>query len=379
MKSLLLENFRCYQRAEFSFPAGLSVVLGPNACGKTSLLEAVYVLAATTSPRAGSDRSLVRWGEAGAGVTGVFERDRGELSIRLTLPGAATAEPDQAGPAAKSVELDGRPLGSLRDGVGRAQAVFFWVGELEIVKGSPSARRRFMNAALGQLSRRYLDDLARYRRALRQRNRLLRMLAEGAGDGSRLGPWTQALVEAGAAICADRTAYLGGLAEEASALHERLSGAGGPLEVSYRPSVGVEGDEEAVAAAFHRRLEERHADELRQATTLVGPHRDEVSLRVAGADVRKFGSQGQQRTVALALKLAQARVARRRSDTGPILLFDDCLSELDVERGCALLELSGDYEQMIVTSASCPEALDGRLADAHVVELGRGQPAHRGA
>jgi DNA replication and repair protein RecF len=371
LKSLLLQNFRCYERVEFSFAPGLSVVLGPNACGKTSLLEAVYLLAATTSPRAAGDRSLVRWGEAQARVTGLFERDGGELSLRLTLPGAAAGEAHQASPAAKSMELDGRPLGSLRDGVGRAQAVLFWVGELEIVKGSPSARRRFMNAALGQLSRRYLDDLARYRRALRQRNRLLRMLAEGAGDGSRLAPWTQALVEAGAAICADRAAYLGGLAEEAVPLHQRLSGGAGRLEVSYRPSVGVEGDEETVAEAFHRRLEQRHADELRQATTLVGPHRDEVALKVAGVDLRKFGSQGQQRTAALALKLAQARVARRRSDTGPILLFDDCLSELDVDRGCALLDLSGDYEQMIVTSASCPEALRGRLADAHVVELGR--------
>ena len=370
LKSLLLENFRCYERGEFAFPPGLSVVLGPNASGKTSLLEAVYLLATTTSPRAANLRNLVRRDQPYARITGLFDRGGRELSIRVTLPGTGAA-PAQAADAvaAKTVEVDGRPVGTLREAVGRAQAVFFWVGELEVVQGGPLARRRFLNAALGQLSRRYLDDLARYRRALRQRNRLLRELAEGGGDGARLAPWTGALVEAGAAICADRAAYVASLAEQAGPLHARLAAGAESLEVAYRPSVGLDGDEEAVAQAFHERLAERHAQELRQAATVVGPHRDDVALSIGGVDLRRFGSQGQQRTAALALKLAQAQVARRRVETGPILLLDDCLSELDVDRARALLELSGDHEQMIVTSASCPEPLSARLENAHLIEL----------
>lgn len=371
LKSLRLDNFRCYDRAEFSFPPGLSVVLGPNASGKTSILEAIYLLATTTSPRSAAVPRLVRWKQPSARVTGVFDRDGRELTIRITLRDTRAGDAD-APPAggAKTVEVDGRALGNSREVVGRVQAVFFWVGELEVIKGPPSARRRFLNTALGQLSHRYLDDLARYRRALRQRNRLLKAIAEGGGDGAKLAPWTQTLVEAGAAICVDRGEYVSALAQEAAPLHDHLGAGAEGLEVTYRAAVGLDSDEEGVAQAFYEKLEGRHAEEIRRATTLVGPHRDDVAVRLAGVDLRRFGSQGEQRTAALALKLAEAAVARQRGETEPILLLDDCLSELDPERGRALLRLEDDYEQMIVTSASCPEPLRERCGDANVIGLG---------
>ncbi|MEA3402126.1 MAG: DNA replication/repair protein RecF [Armatimonadota bacterium] len=364
LKSLTLENFRCYERARVELPAGLVVALGPNASGKTTLLEAVYLLATTTTPRSGRARAMIRHGESRGRVTGVFVRQGRELSVRITL-----GDPSGERSGAKTVEVDGREVASSREAIGRVQAVLFWVGSLEVVKGSPSNRRRFMNTAIGQMSARYLDDLARYRRALRQRNELLKRIAARGGDGRTLAPWTHALVEAGAPIVEDRGDFVRSLAAEAGPLHGRLGAGAEELAVRYDPSVPapLEG---AVADEFYRRLEETHRRELERGSTQVGPHRDEVVLEVDGVDVRRFGSQGQQRTAALALTLAQAQVAVARTEIEPILLLDDCLSELDAERGTAMLDLSADREQMIVTSACCPEHLAARLADAHVIDAG---------
>ena len=366
LRHLLVENFRRFERAEFELPPGLTVVLGPNASGKTTLLEALYLLATTTSPRTGKWRQLIRHGQSWARVTGVFERAEGTTTVRVLLGEAAGSG------AHKAIEVDGRRLGGPREAVGRVQVVLFWVGELEVVKGAPAERRRFLNAALGQISSRYLDDLARYRRALRQRNEVLRALAHGRSGGEQLAPWTQSLVQSGTAITLDRAGYVGELAQAAARLHRRLGFDTEELTVTYRPSVAIGGasDEQDVTDAFYQRLEERGAEERSRGVTLVGPHRDDLGMAVAGTDLRRFGSQGQQRTAALALTLAQAEVARSRADTDPILLMDDCLSELDEKRSGALLDLAGDHEQMIVTSACCPEALADRLAQAHVIRTG---------
>jgi len=367
LRHLVLENFRRFERAEFELPPGLTVVLGPNASGKTTLLEALYLLATTTSPRTGNWRQLLRRGESRGRVTGVFDRGGTELTMQVLLGEAAE------GSSGKSIEVDGRRLDSLRDAVGRVQVVLFWVGELEVVKGAPAERRRFLNTAIGQLSRRHLDDLARYRRALRQRNELLRALADGRPDGRQLAPWTRALVETGAAISVDRAEYVAALAHEAAGLHQRLGG-GEELVVTYRSAVAADGvgSEEEVAAAFYDAVDARSDDERARGVTLVGPHRDDLGMKVAGVDLRRFGSQGQQRTAALALTLAQAEVAHDRAETDPILLMDDCLSELDADRSGALLDLSAEHEQMIVTSACCPEALADRLAEANVIETDGG-------
>ncbi len=368
LKALTVENFRCYAHAHFELPPGLTVILGPNASGKTTLLEAIYLLATTTSPRAGDVRGMIRHGETWGRVTGVFEREGRETTIRVTL-----GDPSGARSRDKMVEIDGRRAGSLREVIGRVQAVLFWVGELAVIKGAPADRRRFLNTAIGQVSARYLDDIARYRRALRQRNEVLKSIAQRGGDGRLLAPWTHALVEAGTPVTIDRADFVAALAVEAAAFHERLGVGAEELAVHYEPSVWAEpgADAAEVADRFYARLEETHAREIERGSTLVGPHRDDIRLEVDGVDLRRFGSQGQQRTAALALKLAQARVAGRRTQTEPILLLDDCLSELDPDRGGAMLDLSVDREQMIVTSACRPEYIERYLRHAHVIDTGK--------
>lgn len=372
LRALTLENFRCYEAARFEFDPGLNVVLGPNASGKTTLLEAIYLLATTTSPRASNLRALIRHGASWARVTGAFQR----AGVQMTL-GVTIGDPSGARSGVTALQVDGRPASSAREVIGRAQVVLFWVGELAVVKGSPADRRRFMNAAIGPTSARYLDDLARYRRALRQRNELLKQLARGRDDGRLLAPWTHALVEAGVPITTDRASFVAALATEAGPLHERLGAGAERLEVRYEPSVPLEGDV-APEDAFYARLEETHAREVERGSTQVGPHRDDIALLVDGMDLRRYGSQGQQRTAALALKLAQTRVVGARTQTEPILLLDDCLSELDPARGAAMLDLAADCEQMIVTSACCPEHLSERLAGARVIETAMPQAAPGG-
>ncbi len=365
LQSLTLENFRCYERAELDFRPGLNVVLGPNASGKTTILEAIYLLATTTSARGGRARTMVRHGQSWGRVTGRFVVDGRELTLRTTL-----GDPSGDRSGAKTLEIDGREVASAREIIGRVQAILFWVGELDVVKGSPAERRHFLNAALGQMSARYLDDLARYRRALRQRNEVLKGMAHRGGDGRMLAPWTHSLVESGVPITIDRRDYLAALAPEAAALHERLGVGAEGLSVRYEPSVVNSQADGELADEFYRALEETHRRELDRRSTQVGPHRDDMLLEIDGVDLRRFGSQGQQRTAALALKLAQARVALARTEQQPILLLDDCLSELDPARGAAMLDLSRDHEQMIVTSACCPEHLADRLADAHLIGSG---------
>ena len=365
LQSLTLENFRCYERAELEFRPGLNVVLGPNASGKTTILEAIYLLATTTSPRGGRARTMVRHGQPWGRVTGRFRVEGRELTLRTTL-----GDPAGERVSAKRLEIDGREVDSAREVIGRVQAILFWVGELDVVKGSPGERRHFLNAALGQMSARYLDDLARYRRSLRQRNEVLKSMAHRGGDGRTLAPWTHSLVESGVPITIDRRDYLAALAPEAAALHERLGVGAEGLTVRYEPSVANAEPDGDLADEFYHALEETHRRELARRSTQVGPHRDDMLLEIDGIDLRRFGSQGQQRTAALALKLAQARVALARTEQQPILLLDDCLSELDPERGGAMLDLSSDHEQMIVTSACCPEHLADRLADAHLIGTG---------
>ena len=232
LRSLTLENLRCYRHARFELPPGLTVILGANASGKTTLLEAVYLLATTTSPRATNARALIRHGESWGRVTGVFEREGRELTVSVLL-----GDPAGGRSGERTIEIDGRQLDGARAAIGRVQAVLFWVGELQVVKGSPGERRRFMNAAIGQVSARYLDDLARYRRALRQRNEVLKSMAARGGDGRTLAPWTHALVEAGAPITQDRAAFMAALAAEAAPLHARLGAGAEELVVRYEPSV----------------------------------------------------------------------------------------------------------------------------------------------
>ena len=375
LRRLTLHNFRVYESLQLDLQAGLTVFVGPNAAGKTSLLEAMYLLAATKSPRTNSDCELVRWGADVARVEGLFVTRR-ERELRL----AVGLDPSCAvGANPKRLEVEGEVVPTAAQMIGHAQVVMFAPDDLAIIKGGPGLRRRFLNTALAQLQPRYLDDLTRYRRALRQRNELLKTLGRaggtpalrGSGGLGELEAWTEQLVQSGAAVALARQRFVVALSQHAGEVHH-LIGAEETLSLQYHGELAEAPDEAAAAAHFRQRLADLGDLEVRRGTTLVGPHRDELQVSVNGASVRQYGSQGQQRTAALSLKLGQARVTQEWSDEPPLLLLDDCLSELDPTRAKAVLDLGANLDGLIVTSAKLDPALQER-AEAQVYEVQGGR------
>jgi len=344
-------------------PPGPTLFVGPNASGKTSLLEAILLLATTRSPRTTYDRELVQWGRAWGQAAGRFEFDSGSpRAIAVTLQGQGSSNSTGEPPpsyltGAKCVQIDGQVANSVARVVGQAPAVLFTPDDLEIVKGSPGVRRRLLNVAIAQITPRHLADLHRYRRALSQRNELLKQVAQDKADGAMLAPWTSQLVEAGVRISADREQFLSQLSPVAAQLQSQLTGDTEPLDICYSSSLAEAGDDQQREAVFREQLERQFDRELQRGATQVGPHRDDVEISIEGRSLRRFGSQGQQRTAALSLKLAEAQVIGQRRGELPILLLDDCFSELDNRRAGWLLELLGSFQQVLVTSAAATESL----------------------
>jgi DNA replication and repair protein RecF len=335
-------------------------ILGPNGSGKTNLLEAVYYLEVFRSFRGAPDRELVRFGRDVFRVEASVLGPGGERSVA-----AAYSAPERR----KKVELDRREVSRLSDAIGRLGAVVFSLEDVEIVRGSPSGRRRFLDILLSLVVPGYVEALGRYRSVLSQRNEALKT---GAGR-AQLEAWTAGLEEAGAQVMEARSRWVAGRAAAFGEYHARIAGgAGGALE--YRPSVGTPGaadgtvgagtggeggrpDRDAWKEAFRAALERTRDRERRRGVTVVGPHRDDLAFRaqVGGEeerDLRTYGSGGQQRTAALALRLAEADTLRERLGRDPIYLLDDVFAELDRERSARLFELldQGRSGQVIVTA-----------------------------
>jgi DNA replication and repair protein RecF len=371
LRRLTLAHFRCYRSLELSLPAGPTVLVGGNAQGKSSLLEAVYVLATTRSPHAQADREMVSWAAADEPLA--FSRVAGEVLRAGAHELIEVLQVRQAGGAAedgfrKEVRLNGVTRRAL-DLVGRLNVVLFTPRDLDLVQGAPAERRRYLDVLLCQVDGAYCRALARYNRVLAQRNSLLRRLRERGGDRGELAFWDEQLVAEGVLVLERRHEAVLRLGELAAGLHRALSGDEVALEVAYRPRLVLAGGEVVVAAggygaALAASLTARREDELARGMTLSGPHRDDLVFRLGGVDMRPYGSRGQQRTVTLALKLAE--VGRMHALTGeaPVLLLDDVLSELDGRRQAALLEEVAASEQTLLTTTEPGAAALARLGGA---------------
>ena len=335
---LRLRDFRSYQVADLEFGPGATLIVGANAQGKSNLVEAIYTAALGRSPRAGAEVELIRFGQdrayVRAGVQGArsqaleiaFDRTTGERRIKVS-----------GVPANR-----GRLLG---------RCVVVMAGPLddEVIRGAPMHRRRTLDAALSQASPSYFFALTRYLRVLRQRNELLR----AAAGTATLAPWDDQLVELGAVLIERRRGFVERLGVRAVARHARLGGGDERLEVSYVCAVG-DGDERV---GMRRALEARRAEEIRRATTLVGPHRDDLRLTINGVDVRTFGSRGQHHTAALSLRLAEVDLLREDLGEWPVVLLDDVLAHLDASRQAFLFH-EVDGPQVLLTHPELPASLE---------------------
>lgn len=360
LRRIALSNFRNYAQLDLEPAAGLNVLVGANAQGKSNLLEAVAMLGTGKSFRTSHDADTVR---AGAELAVV----RGEAGIRAGEIELVCAIVKSGRGTRKNYTVNGHQVRYARY-LGNVRVVTFVPTDLQLASGTPALRRAFLNGALAQMDPRYYHELARYRKTLSQKNALLR--GSISPDDDLLAIYDRTLVEAGTQIVLAREALVRALARDAGRAHACFA-AGERLEVTYEPNVAFEvPTADAVAAALTARLREVREAELARKGSAAGPHRDDLGLFLDGAPLGAYGSQGQQRTAVLALKVAEYAVMRDRSNEAPLLLLDDVLSELDETRAAAFLAGIGDYEQAFVTATHRPAGL---LPSARLFQVSDGR------
>ncbi len=360
-----LRDFRNHELTRLEdVPEGLLVVVGPNGEGKTNLLEGMSYLFTLSSPRVSSNQPLVREGAEAGYVRGEVETAVGRVLVEVEIPGSGRAS---------KVRVNRSPVRRKRDLRRSVRAVFFGPDDLDVVRGDPSQRRRFMDEALGALWPVKDASVTGYERALRQRNRLLKEW-EGRGVPPAMHAWDAELVEAGSALMRARSDAVDAISPPAQRGFEWLAGYG--LACAYRPSVWAEGDQAALEDAFRARIEERRRDELIRRTSLVGPHRDELELAVRDLGARSFGSHGEAWAAALCLRLGLAEAVQAEVGETPVLLLDDPFSALDPRRQGRVAAHLADRGQVFISVAD--EAHVPPNAEA-IFEVSSGRVRLRGA
>jgi DNA replication and repair protein RecF len=340
LQLLHLKHFRNYREQWVEFDAPKTILMGDNAQGKSNLLEAVELLATLRSHRALRDRELVLESEPIGQIAATLARDSGTLEMNITLRSSGR----------RTVSLNGEPMRRQLDFLGLMNAVQFSSLDLDLVRGGPGERRNWLDTLLMQLEPIYAYILQQYNTILRQRNAFLKQ-GKGQADLTQLAIWDAQLVAIGARVIRRRARVIGRLAPLAETWHQAISNSTETLEVRYAPNVGGEEDDPAVVQQlFLDKLKLRTVAEQLQGTTLVGPHRDEVEFLINQTPARQYGSQGQQRTLVLALKLAELKLIEAVVGEPPLLLLDDVLAELDLTRQNKLLETIQDRFQTLITT-----------------------------
>jgi DNA replication and repair protein RecF len=366
--SISLTNFRNYRQLEVELPNGPILVLGSNATGKTTLLEALYLLSTTKSHRTSSERELVSWDARPELGLPPFARvyaqvqKRGPLRVELII--VREGAEGESGVARKRIRVNDLPKRAI-DLLGQVNAVMFGPQDLELIVGPPNLRRRYLDIMISQIDPHYVRALGTYLKVVAQRNSLLKTVGDrgfrGGGDGigDQLRYWDDELVLHGTQLLHRRLEVIGELNRLADTSHARVAGTSETLELLYRSTVTDETrpaleppEHGALEEAYRERLRSGRADELRRAMTLAGPHRDDLQFTVGGVNMGTYGSRGQQRSVILALKLAEVELMRQATGEAPLLLLDDVVSELDPERRRYLLQAVLERPQQVLVTAT---------------------------
>lgn len=355
---LSLKNFRNYEVESFQFKNGINILTGANAQGKTNVAEAIFLLCTGYSPRANRDKLLVKSGETKGEVTGSACGVYGDVSVKVVIDASEK----------KRVFVNGLEVLKIGEILGNINSVFFNPSELKLVQESPEDRRRFMNVSLSQMSKTYFYALQRYNKILAQRNNLLKDSNEYL-IRETLPVWDEQLAKYATVIIRQRNDFLAEISPIAEEKHSFISG--GKEVLKMKTESGYYGSEEDVAFAFKEDLKLALDKDIRLGYTSLGPHRDDIKFTLNDVDVKTFGSQGQQRTVALALKLAETELFMNRFGEYPVLILDDVLSELDRPRQKRLVKAVKNI-QTIFTATEIPRNLFTGTNYRHIlIENGR--------
>ena len=356
IESIELKNYRNYGELHMDFDPGTNVLYGDNAQGKTNILEAVYVCATTKSHRGSKDREIIEFGEDESHIKMQLRKDDVPYRIDMHLKKNKT----------KGVAVNGIPIRRASELFGIVNVVFFSPEDLNIIKEGPAGRRRFIDLELSQLDKIYLSNLTNYNRIINQRNALLKDIYNHQNLAETLDIWDMQLAEYGTRVLERRQQFIEQVNGIISDIHYRLTGGKERICLSYESGTGGRSLEEA--------LKRNRDRDLRMKSTSVGPHRDDICFLSGELDIRKFGSQGQQRTTALSLKLAEIELVKQMIKDTPVLLLDDVLSELDKSRQNYLLDSIHDI-QTVVTCTGLDEFVNHRFSINKVFHIQDGTVA----
>ena len=356
IKSIKLENFRNYESLELSFEKGTNILYGDNAQGKTNILEALYLSGTTKSHRGTKDRDVIQFGYDESHIETIIEKRNIDFQIDMHLKKNSP----------KGIAIDKVPIRRAGELFGIVHFVFFSPEDLNIIKEGPAGRRRFIDLELSQLDKIYLNNLSNYNRIINQRNSLLKDIYGQRNLIETLDIWDMQLVKYGSLIIKGRKSFIEKINTIISDIHSRLTGGIENIKVCYVPDVDVNDFEEEVRNSRQK--------DIKYKVTGKGPHKDDLIFLINDNDVRKYGSQGQQRTAALSLKLSEIELVKLVIKDTPVLLLDDVLSELDSNRQNFLINSIGDI-QTIVTCTGLEEFINNRMninkifkvTDGHVV------------
>jgi DNA replication and repair protein RecF len=364
LQQIVLRNFRNYSELSLETDHPVNVFIGQNAQGKTNLLEAIYALALTKSHRTHNDKELIGWNGSSSTVYGEVNKKYGVSKLELTLAAQG-----------KKAKVNGLEQRKLSEFIGSVNVVLFAPEDLNIVKGSPSVRRRFLDMEIGQVYPSYLHYLSQYQKILLQRNNVLKQFYSGKGASTGLlEVWNEQLAQAGTKIIQRRQHFIKKLQKWAEQIHSGITAGGEALTVSYKPSFEVQSfqEETVLIDQFMIKLSQVKEQELRRGTTLIGPHRDDLLFHINGKEVQTYGSQGQQRTTALSLKLAEIELISEEIGEYPLLLLDDVLSELDSNRQTQLIEIFQDKVQTFITTTGMESVHMDKLHGLAVYRVNQG-------
>ena len=372
ISKLNLANFRNYTDLNLELSPHPMIFQGDNAQGKSNLLEAIWVLSTTKSHRATNERELINWSISNealpvARLFGAVQRSKDSITLETSLKLDKASRPDSSdsvGVVQKRIRVNGIVRRAM-DVVGQANAVMFSAHDLDLIAGPPSLRRRHLDLINSQIDPHYLHCLQQYNKVLTQRNHLLSLIQQRQAQTIQLEFWDKELAENGSYLIGQRNSLALVLNELSAAIHDRLSGGEERLQLIYLPNVGSDNTAASeIKSEFQSALQRAQPTEVSRGMTLTGPHRDELRFKVNDVDMGTYGSRGQQRTIALSLRLAEASHLRDQANDPPILLLDDILSELDQPRRHYLLDTIMSSQQVLITATDLDHFDPSFLAQA---------------
>ncbi|WP_102026154.1 DNA replication/repair protein RecF [Salirhabdus sp. Marseille-P4669] len=367
---LSLTNYRNYDKLDLSFDHKINVVIGENAQGKTNMMESIYVLALTKSHRTSKDKELIKWNENYAKIKGSVVKRNRSFPLELIFSNKG-----------KKAKLNHIEQQRLSDYIGALNVVMFAPEDLNLVKGSPQERRRFIDMEIGQIQPIYVYHLTQYQKILKQRNALLKDYQRNREmDRTMLRVMTEQLIEHASPITQRRFQFLHLLRKWALPIHKGISHDLEDLEITYQASADVSENMELskIVEVYQKQFQDVETKEVERGTSLIGPHRDDLLFYVNEKDVQAFGSQGQQRTTALSLKLAEIELIHNEVGEYPILLLDDVLSELDDHRQSHLLNTIQGKVQTFVSTTSVTGIEHETLKKAEIFHVHKGTVVKEG-